>query len=181
MIKLDHFKTYIIEKPLKDFNDVRPGAYSEDAVELLIGTAAIESNMGFYLKQVGGGPACGVFQVEPATAIDNFIHYLRYQDDQAEFVRSYMSERLVSQVFDGDKVRIDIQDTPELREELTTNLIFGMFMARIKYLRAPEPLPSRHNYLAMGDYWEINYQGDPSRTIGETAAEFAAAYEDKGL
>lgn len=41
--------------------------YSADAVELLMLTAATESNLGCYIKQVGGGPALGIFQCEPNT------------------------------------------------------------------------------------------------------------------
>jgi len=41
--------------------------YSRDAEELLMLTAACESNLGHYFKQLGNGPALGIFQVEPAT------------------------------------------------------------------------------------------------------------------
>lgn len=41
--------------------------HSDNAVELLMLTAAVESNLGHYIKQVGGGPALGIFQCEPAT------------------------------------------------------------------------------------------------------------------
>lgn len=41
--------------------------YSVDAVELLMLTAATEGNLGYYIRQVGGGPALGIFQCEPNT------------------------------------------------------------------------------------------------------------------
>lgn len=43
---------------------------SSSAVNLLLGTAAQESAFGTYLRQIGGGPARGVFQMAPATAKD---------------------------------------------------------------------------------------------------------------
>ncbi len=41
--------------------------YSDSAVNLLLGTAAQESQFGTYLKQLGAGPALGVFQMEEPT------------------------------------------------------------------------------------------------------------------
>ena len=49
--------------------------YSENAVELLMMTAAVESNLGDYIKQTKG-PAKGIFQVEPATERDVMDRYL---------------------------------------------------------------------------------------------------------
>ena len=50
--------------------------YSPVAENLIMGTAAQES--GFtYIKQLGGGPALGMFQVEPATAEDILFRYLK--------------------------------------------------------------------------------------------------------
>jgi hypothetical protein len=40
--------------------------YSEAAVNLLMGTAAVESNFGTYLRQIKG-PALSAFQIEPMT------------------------------------------------------------------------------------------------------------------
>ena len=39
--------------------------YSPEVVELLMGTCAQESTMGKYRKQLGNGPALGIFQMEP--------------------------------------------------------------------------------------------------------------------
>lgn len=60
----------LIERAL-DFSALEFGAGfdSTAAVELLLETAAVESDFGTYLRQRGGGPALGVFQTEPATFI----------------------------------------------------------------------------------------------------------------
>lgn len=51
----------LIERVLKENN-----LYSESAVNLLMGTAAVESDFGTYLRQING-PALSPFQIEPAT------------------------------------------------------------------------------------------------------------------
>jgi len=43
------------------------GLGGDAAVNLLLGTAAVESRFGTFLRQLSGGPAVGVFQMEPAT------------------------------------------------------------------------------------------------------------------
>lgn len=95
--------------------------YSEDAVELLMLTAATESLMGKYIRQVGGGPALGIFQMEPATEKDIWDNYLVYRVELADKVEQY-------QVCEAG--------------ELEWNLAYQIIMARIHYLRVPHPLPS---------------------------------------
>jgi hypothetical protein len=181
VMKKEHFKEHVIVNPLKEYAKVRTGAFSDDVVELLMGTAAIESKLGHFLQQIGGGPALGPFQVEPDTEVDNWNNYLRFKPVEARFVRSFMSARAAADVFDGDKVRIPLYHTPAMKQELATNLPYNMLMARIKYLRAPKALPKATDHIGMGNYWELYYQGDPSRTIGESAAEFAEAYREHCL
>ena len=41
--------------------------YSPEAVELLFMIAAHESKLGKYRRQIGGGPALGIYQIEPVT------------------------------------------------------------------------------------------------------------------
>jgi len=57
------FKT-LIERVLSELD---PDLASPVAVKLLLGTAAQESRFGTFLHQLGGGPAKGAFQMEPAT------------------------------------------------------------------------------------------------------------------
>jgi len=61
MFDKSQFKS-LIEEVLKEFS-----LYSEAAVNLLLGTAAQESQFGTYLKQLGNGPALGIFQMERPT------------------------------------------------------------------------------------------------------------------
>jgi hypothetical protein len=61
MFNKNQFKD-LIERTLKEFD-----LYSEAAVNMLLGTAAQESKFATYLKQLGNGPALGIFQMERPT------------------------------------------------------------------------------------------------------------------
>ncbi|MDX1428656.1 MAG: hypothetical protein R3282_00145, partial [Rhodothermales bacterium] len=55
--------------------------------ELLLGTAIQESLLEFR-RQLGGGPARGLFQMEPATHDDCWENYLNFRRSLAETVKS---------------------------------------------------------------------------------------------
>lgn len=124
----------LIEETLKEID-----MYSEAAVNLLLGTAAQESAFGTYIKQVGGGPALGVFQMEPATHDDIWDNYIMYQG------------RL--------RLRLDNIVKYEYIEskELQWNLKYAIAMARLQYYRRPEPLPSKQDIPALAAYWKQWY------------------------
>jgi len=102
------------------------GLYSEDAVNLLMGTAAQESGFGTYLKQLKNGPALGVFQMEPTTFKDILEKYLKHK------------KNLYCRVYDA----LGYDFVPNDPELLVYNLKFAIIMARIHYRRVPEPLPN---------------------------------------
>jgi len=56
----------------------KSGLDSEAAEELLLGTAVQESLNFKYRRQMGGGPARGYFQMEPATHDDIWDNYLQF-------------------------------------------------------------------------------------------------------
>ena len=62
MIQPEHLVKYVIEPVLKTLD-----LYSEDAVNLVLGTACVESECGRWLHQLGTGPALGIYQMEPDT------------------------------------------------------------------------------------------------------------------
>ena len=75
MINVGQFRSLVIET-LKGIN-----MHSNAAVNLLVGTAAVESNLK-YLKQFGDGPAVSFLQVEGATIHDNIQNYLQYRSSR---------------------------------------------------------------------------------------------------
>ena len=113
------------------------GWWSREAEELLLMTAAHESRLGKYNKQING-PALGLYQIEPATLDDNYVSYLNYR------------RHLLRQVS-------EIAGVPSWASlpDLQYNPIYGTIHARLKYLRSPGKLPSDH--WAMAEYAKEYY------------------------
>jgi hypothetical protein len=95
------------------------GLYSPEAEELLMATAAQESLLGKYREQVGG-PALGIFQMEPATFHDIIVNYLSYHP-----------------TLDASILALGGQ-----AQDMINNDALAIAMARVQYLRAPEKLPA---------------------------------------
>ena len=113
----------IIRPALHSLNAEIP--YSEAAVELLMMTAAHESNLGTYVHQVGG-PAEGIYQMEPMTELDIMSNFLKY--------------------------RADLWKMLPLDQSLVTNLTYSTQMARIHYFRDKEPLPDIEDFEGLARY-----------------------------
>ena len=95
-----------------------------DAVDLLMLTAAQESHLGESIYQIGGGPALGIFQIEPATYRDLCDNYLRYQKQLGYILSLYK--------------------IPGLSDELNLvgNLLYQVLVARLLYWRHHEFIPT---------------------------------------
>ncbi len=100
---------------------------------LLLGTALVESGLR-YLRQVGGGPALGVYQVEPATHFDLW----RWVGRKARFQLAL--EREMSQA--------------PRDEQLESNLAYATAVARLLYYRRPEPLPAAGDARGLATYYK---------------------------
>lgn len=126
------------------------GLYSGDAVELLMGTCAQESHLGKYRRQMGGGPALGIFQMEPATFRDICENYLRYKPALAGKVRAVAGV----ECFEA--------------EDLVNNDKLAACFARVHYLRVKESIPG--DLQGWARYWKKYY----NTPLGKgTEAEFA--------
>ena len=135
MIDPDQFRTEIIKPALKYL-----GHYSEAAEELLLGTALVESGL-VYLRQLGGGPALGVYQMEPAAHEDIWDNYLE-QSNKLHLGRDVIG--MVGEEFTK-------------LESLVSNLAYATAMTRIHYLRVPEPLPAVGDLEGQARYWKQYY------------------------
>lgn len=165
-INKEQLRELIIRPTLKHLN-----LWSVEAEDLLMGTAAQESHLGTYVKQVGGGPALGIFQMEPNTHDDIWGSYLKYKRSIANLVEDESSS--INHQYnesDGDSVASN---------ELIGNLRYAAAMARVHYLRVPESLPSKselpaHNYVhELASYWKAYY--NTPRGAG-TIEEFIVNY-----
>jgi hypothetical protein len=114
--------------------------FSAGAVELLIGTAYQESRLR-YLHQLGGGPARGIFQMEPATHKDIWDNFIRYQP--ATLKDNINNLKLVNSAMGAD--------------EMEGNLYYACAMARIHYYRVKEALPAEGDVAGMARYWKKYY------------------------
>ncbi|WP_065218443.1 MULTISPECIES: hypothetical protein [Butyricimonas] len=130
------------------------GLYSDNAVNLLMGTAAQESRLGKYRKQIGGGPALGIFQMEPATFNDIVNNYLRYKPElAAKIERAARVSRFKA-------------------EDIENNDLLAICMARVHYLRVKKAIPS--NLEGWATYWKRYYNTPLGKGKEE---EFIANYK----
>lgn len=116
---------------------------SPAARRLLLGTALAESNL-TYLKQLGLGPALGVYQVEPATHRDLDEHFYPRHPSLAARVRQLAAPT-------------SRDDFYVAHEQLVTNLAYATAVARVVYYRRPEPLPAANDAAGLARYHEVHY------------------------
>lgn len=129
------------------------GLYSRDAVALLMGTAMQESQL-TYLRQLENGPALGLWQMEPTTHDDIWANYLRYRWRIAQPIKALVPTP-------GPRAMVD-------------NLSYACAMARVHYLRVPEPLPGWDDVHGQALYWKKHY----NTFLGKgTPGEFILNYE----
>lgn len=118
--------------------------YSTEAAErLVMGTAAKESGGLVWLRQLGGGPALGLWQMEP-------------------FTFRYLRDTFLSGDGDGKaQLRRAVAAFSAARSpdptELCWNLRLAAAYCRIKYLSVAEPLPPAGDVAAMARYWKRYY------------------------
>lgn len=127
----EQLKNYVIIPVLEKL-----GLCSQEAVKMLLGTAATESLLGKYIHQVGG-PACGIYQMEPATARDIMDNFLKYKPELMDKVSKLYIHEL------------------SLEDNLTMNLAFATAMCRIHYYRVKASIPSTFEKRA--EYWKQYY------------------------
>lgn len=121
------------------------GWYSSDAVELLMLTAAAESNLGQYIYQVGG-PALGIYQMEPTTHDDIWDNYLSYNQSVADKIHQF--------AITGHLYDYDIKGHGPEAEQMAGNLYYSTAMARALYRRFPEALPNGDDVASMARYYK---------------------------
>ncbi|MDT8871631.1 hypothetical protein RAA17_12385 [Komagataeibacter rhaeticus] len=120
------------------------------AINLLTGTALAESGL-TYVQQNGGGPALGLWQMEPETHDDIWSTFL--SDSRLNsLARAVLSSR---------------SNWPPGARQVVGNAFYACIMARLKYYRAPGPLPAADDAAAQCRYWKSNY----NTALGAGAAD----------
>ncbi len=139
MIDPNDFRHYVVRPTLTCLHP--PVPVSRAAEVLLLGTALVESGLSA-LMQRGGGPALGLYQIEPATHVDLWDRYLAYRPALARHLRGDFGLR---------------KEGVPRDERLITNLAYATAIARLIYWRRPEPLPDAADMLGLGAYWKQHY------------------------
>ncbi|HET9149524.1 MAG TPA: hypothetical protein VFO61_03500 [Alphaproteobacteria bacterium] len=145
------FRASVVRPTLKAI-----GLWSESAEALVLGTAIHESGLRWLAQ--AGGPALGLYQIEPATHKDIWENYLAYRPPLARVVQGLAA------------TRTDI--------ELVRNLAYATAICRVRYARAPAALPAASDVDGLAAYWKAHYNtalgaGDPAqwaRRFRETLA-----------
>lgn len=130
------------------------GLYSLAAENLLFGTAAHESGGFRYLYQVGG-PALGVFQMEPNTLDDLYANFLSFRPT---FERAL--EELRPQALSRE-------------EALSGCLAYAAGAARLQYYRDAAPLPAADDIEALAAFYKRVWNTSAGKA---TEQDFIDAY-----
>jgi hypothetical protein len=133
-----------------------PFPHLDRAVQLLLATAAQESNLK-YFYQLGGGPGRGLWQMEPATERDHWTYMTRYRAPWQQLMH--------------DRSGVCAAD----ESQLARNIPYGILMARLHYYRRdPKALPEvgdiEECWLRYKKYWNTE-KGKATRE------QFMQAYE----
>lgn len=145
MLNPAHMLQYVIRPTL-----VRIGMHSLAAERLMLVTAIAESGLK-WLHQIGGGPALGLYQIEPATLHDVVDRYLAAKrPDLMARIRPLMTAE-------------------PIEDQAITNLAFATAAARLRYWMVPERMPAADDAEAMGAYHKRHFNShlgaaDPRHT-----------------
>lgn len=111
----------------------------DNIAELLLGTALVESRL-TWRKQMGNGPARGLYQMEMATHNDIWDNYLSYRKSLADKVLQFKTTNKAN-----------------AEEELINNDLYATAMARVHYARVKEAIPDAGDTDGMANYWKKYY------------------------
>lgn len=140
-----HLRELIVRPVLKELD-----LWSEAAEELVMRTAAQESRLDA-LRQYGGGPALGLWQMEPATHRDIWVNWLRYKIPLASEI-AMLVPGLIRMPDD-----IEVLAGPSGTRQLVGNLPYAAAMCRIHYLRKPGAIPPATDVGGQAAYWKQHY------------------------
>ena len=142
----------LVHETLKQLEPEIP--YSMDAENRICGTIAQESAYGNYRRQIGGGPALGIVQMEPNTFCDIIDNYLDY--------RPHIWNRIA-------QISGVLSPNPN---DLVNNDKLAICMCRIQYYRQKEAIPK--DLVGWARFWKKHY----NTHLGKgTEAEFIKNYD----
>ena len=126
----------------RSLTQLDPALASEAALQLVLGTAAHESALGHYIRQVHG-PALGICQMERPT----------FLDDWSRFFAGHPG-------LEGRAIALGYRRQPAALE---WDLRLSLVMCRIHYRLVPEPLPAAGDWCGQARYWKRYYNSTAGR------------------
>lgn len=154
-------RDYVVAPALKEI-----GLWSLGAEQLVMGTGAQES--GFVYLAQKGGPALGLWQMEPATETDQLV--------QLGLVAPPNSSERRAQTLQLRRIGIALEEIMAggfRSHQLSWNLLYAAAMCRFAYYRHPEPCPGPGDIEAMAKLYKLRYNTPAGAA---TEAEFVANY-----
>lgn len=140
----DELRHLVIRPTLKYLNQ-----YSLAAETLLIGTAAVESGMGYELKQ-HHRRGLGIYHITPRSHQLLWDLYLAKDPDLASKVRGLASQH---------------EFLLDPHSELTTNLRYATAIAWLLYERKNKALPKADDLQAMAKFWHRHFHSRPRTSV----------------
>ncbi|MCB0078826.1 MAG: hypothetical protein KDD73_15550 [Anaerolineales bacterium] len=124
------------------------GLWSQAAENLLIGTAAHESNGFQAIHQYGKGPALSMYQIEPATHNDLWEHSI------GGYARRNAGG--MAMLLDWLPRMFPRGQAPDAML-LLTDLRYATAICRLLYWRVPRALPAPDDLGGLAGYWKEHY------------------------
>ena len=98
-----------------------PNCNGLNSIQMMLAIAAQETHCGLYFKQMGNGPARGIWQVEPKTSRDTYLNYIGYKNGLSELLEGMYS--------------------PILKAPHIQSPLYNCAIARLCLYRYPEAIP----------------------------------------
>lgn len=136
----------------------RINMYSPAALNLVLGTAAVESDMFHHGKQING-PALSPYGIEPVTYDDIAFRYLE--------------QRLPLKGLVLQACGYNPKDDLPSANALMINHWLATAVCRIKYYMTPDPLPYADDIEGLAKYWKKHYNTEGGKG---TVEEFIKKY-----
>ena len=143
-ICVDELRHWVVRPALKELGD-----WNQATENLLLGTAAMESGLGFHLQQTRKG--YGVFQISAKRHNKLWDSYIGLEPELASYVRGCASQRAFLR---------------HPHSELATNLNYATLIAWMVYRRHQPKMPKYHDDIeALAKLWARYYRkGKSSQT-----------------
>src|SRR5579872_3849959 len=143
MINHIQLREYIIRPSLKPLN-----LWEENSEELIIMTCAHETLGGTFLHELRG-PACGIYEEEPATY--KWVWDKIFSDfDKNCDPRNKLSDRILK------SIGRPLATIPEI-ELIIGNLYYATIMCRLRYACVKEPIPDSKDIKGLAQYYKMFY------------------------